>query len=79
MVLEVIDMAELKERLIQDLRRLPPEDLTAVQDFVRVLLADPEALTSEEAAEVEAGQAEIARGEFVRWEDVRRTKCSSSD
>ncbi len=68
MVLEVIDMAELKERLIQDLRRLPPEDLTAVQDFVRVLLAEPEALTSEEAAELEAGQAEIARGEFVRWE-----------
>jgi hypothetical protein len=72
-------MAELKEQLIQDLRQLAPADLTAVQDFVRVLLAEPEALTPEEASELEAGQAELRRGESVRWQDVRRTRCLPSD
>ncbi len=72
-------MAELKERLIQDLPRLAAEDLTAVQDFVRVLLEEPEELTLAETAELEAGQAEIRRGESVRWEDIRRTPCLPSD
>ncbi len=79
MASEVIEMAELKEQLIQDLCRLAPQDLTAVQDFVRVLLAEPEELTPEETAELEAGQAELRRGESVRWEDTRRTPCSRSD
>jgi hypothetical protein len=69
MALEVIEMTEPKERLIQDLRRLAPEDLTAVQDFVKVLLEEPEELTPEEVAELEAGEAEIRRGESVRSKD----------
>ncbi len=79
MAAEVIEMTELKERLIQDLRRLAPEELTAVQDFVRVLLEEPEELTPEEMAELEVGQAEIRRGESVHWEDIRRTPCLPSD
>ena len=71
-------MATLDEPLLQHLRRLPPADLEAVHDFVRVLLQQPEVLTPEERVEVEAGEAEIARGEYVRWEDVRRTKCLPS-
>jgi len=66
-------MAKLEEQLLQDLRRLPPADLDAVRDFIRVLLEEPEKLTPEERAEVEAGENEIARGEYVRWDDVRRT------
>jgi len=69
-----MEMAKLEEQLLQDLRRLAPADLHAVHDFVRVLLQEPEVLTPEERAEVEAGETEIARGEYVRWEDVRRTK-----
>jgi len=72
-------MAKLEEQLLQDLRRLAPADLEAVRDFIRVLLEEPEKLTPEEQAEVEAGEAEIARGEYVRWDDVRRTKCLPSD
>ncbi len=75
-------MAESKEHFIADLRRLAPQGLTAVQDFVRALLEDAEELTSQELAEVEASEAEIARGEWVHWEDVwedvRRTYLTRS-
>jgi hypothetical protein len=76
---EVMEMAKLEDQLLQDLRRLAPADLGAVQSFVRVLLADPEKLTPEEAAEFEAGRQEIARGEYVVWDPARKGPCLRSE
>jgi predicted transcriptional regulator len=75
---EVATMARVKEELMRELDQLPPEELAAVRNYVRVLRQQPEELTLEERADVEAGEAEIARGEWVNWEDIRRTKCIAS-
>ena len=66
-------MGAVKDQLIEELNRLSPADLAAVQELVRMLLEEEEDLTPEEAADFEAGRAEIARGEWVRWEEIRRT------
>ena len=41
--------------------------------FVRVLEQEPEALTPEEAAEVEGGRREFTQGQWTRWRDIKRT------
>ena len=71
-------MAKQEEQLLQDLRRLAPKDLDAVQSFVRVLLEDAEPLTPEEAAEFEAGRQAIARGDFVVWHPPGQGPCLNS-
>lgn len=63
----------IKEDLLQRLEGLSPEALEEVLAFVRVLEREPEALTAEEATEVEGGRGEVARGEWTRWRDIKRT------
>jgi predicted transcriptional regulator len=75
---EVATMATVKAELMRELDQLSPKGLAAVRNYVRVLLQQPEELTPDERAEVEAGEAEIARGDCVNWEDIRRTKCIAS-
>ena len=63
----------LKEALQQKLEGLSPSALEQVLAFVRVLEREPEALTPEEAAEVEEGRREVTEGQWTRWRDIKRT------
>jgi hypothetical protein len=62
-----------KEELLKRLEGLSPTALDEVLSFVRVLQQEPEALTPEETAEVEADRLEISEGQWTRWRDIKRT------
>lgn len=63
----------VKEELLKRLEGLSPAALDEVLSLVRVLQQEPEALTPEETAEVEAGRLEMSEGQWTRWRDVKRT------
>lgn len=63
----------IKEALLQKLDGLSPSALEEVLAFVRVLEQEPEALTPEEAADVEGGRREVTEGQWTRWRDIKRT------
>lgn len=63
----------IKEALLQKLEGLSPSALEEVLAFVRVLEQEPEALTQEEAAEIEEGRREVTEGQWTRWRDIKRT------
>jgi hypothetical protein len=63
----------VKEDLLQRLEGLSPAALEEVLALVRVLQQEPEALTTEEIAEVEGGRREVLEGQWTRWRDVKRT------
>ena len=56
-------------RLIDGMDEVDAEEAL---DYLRWMLSDqPETLTAEELAEVEAGEAAIARGEFLTLDDLK--------
>lgn len=63
----------VKEDLLQRLEGLSSAALEEVLAFVRVLEQEPEALSPEEAAEVEGGRREVTEGQWTRWRDIKRT------
>jgi hypothetical protein len=65
-------MSATKAKVVRQIEQLTEAQLQEVLAFIQVLAQEPEALTPEEWAEVQAGQEEVARGEWVQWSDVRR-------
>jgi hypothetical protein len=63
----------VKDDLLKRLQGLSPAALEEVLALVRVLEQDPEALSPEEAAEVEAGRREVTEGQWTRWREIKRT------
>ncbi len=61
----------VKEMLHQIVDTLSEEEAEELLDFLN-MRADPDTLTDEDLARVEAAEAEIARGEYVTLEDIRR-------
>ncbi|MBI2555601.1 MAG: hypothetical protein HYV92_14530 [Candidatus Rokubacteria bacterium] len=62
-----------KEALLRKLEGLSASALEEVLAFVRVLEQEPEAVTQEEAAEIEGGRREVTEGQWTRWRDIKRT------
>jgi hypothetical protein len=65
-------MNATKAEVLHRLDQLSETQLQEVLAFLQVLAQEPEDLTSEEWAEVRAGQEEVARGEWIRWDHGRR-------
>ena len=61
----------VKDELHQIIDVLTDEEAEELLDYLN-MRADPDTLTPEELARVEAADAEIARGEYVTLEDTRR-------
>lgn len=59
----------VKEELHQIIDGLTDEEAEELLDYLN-LRADPDTLTPEELARVQAADAEIARGEYVTLEEI---------
>ena len=65
-------MSASRDQLYSLLDQLDEEELDEVWDFAKVLSSEPDELTDEERAGVQAAEDEFRRGDWVKWEDVRR-------
>ena len=66
-------MSATREQLDQLLDSLTEDALDEVNNFVQVLLREPDELTEDEEQEVEEAEKEMQRGDWVRWDDIKRT------
>lgn len=60
-----------REKLIEKISELNEEEMEDLLDYLN-MLSDPDELTPEEAAEVDATRAEMKQGKFTRLDQFKR-------